>query len=106
MKFVMKRVIALLLLVCFSTTFIVAQDTKSVKKEPAKKVTTTVDKEVKTDNKANPPAGVPTKKDGTPDMRYKENKEAAKAVPAGPTKKDGTLDMRYKENKEAATKKK
>ncbi|NTU58371.1 MAG: hypothetical protein HGB00_05560 [Chlorobiaceae bacterium] len=39
----------------------------------------------------------PLKKDGTPDMRYKKNKEAAK--PAGPTKKDGTPDMRYKANK-------
>ncbi|WP_076790743.1 hypothetical protein [Chlorobium sp. KB01] len=38
----------------------------------------------------------PTKKDGTPDMRFKANKEAAK--PAGPTKKDGTPDMRYKAN--------
>lgn len=46
----------------------------------------------------------PTKKDGTPDMRYKENKEAVK--PAGPTKKDGTPDMRYKENKAPATPKK
>ncbi len=45
----------------------------------------------------------PTKSDGTPDMRYKANKESAK--PAGPTKKDGTLDMRYKENKAAAPKK-
>jgi hypothetical protein len=34
-------------------------------------------------------------------MRYKSNKDAAKA-PAGPTKKDGTADMRYKSNKEAA----
>lgn len=38
------------------------------------------------------------KKDGTPDMCYKENKDAAK--PAGPLKKDGTPDKRYKENKE------
>jgi len=38
-----------------------------------------------------------TKKDGTPDMRYKANKEKAK--PAGPAKKDGTPDMRYKANK-------
>jgi len=38
----------------------------------------------------------PTKKDGTPDMRFKANKEAAK--PAGPTKKDGTPDKRYKAN--------
>ena len=42
----------------------------------------------------------------TSDMRYKANKEAAKAAPAGPTKKDGTPDMRYKANKEAAAKKK
>jgi len=41
----------------------------------------------------------PTKKDGTADMRYKANKDAAKPAPAGPTKKDGTADMRYKANK-------
>ncbi len=44
-----------------------------------------------------------TKKDGTLDMRYKENKE--KKAPAGPLKKNGTPDMRYKANKTAATKK-
>jgi len=49
-------------------------------------------------------AAAPTKKDGTPDMRFKENKETAK--PAAPTKKDGTPDMRYKENKGAAPKSK
>ena len=38
------------------------------------------------------------KKDGTLDMRYKENKEAEKK-PIAPTKKDGTPDMRFKENK-------
>jgi hypothetical protein len=42
----------------------------------------------------------PLKKDGTPDMRYKANKDAGK--PAGPLKKDGTPDMRYKANKDAA----
>ena len=36
-----------------------------------------------------------TKKDGTPDRRYKENKKL---------KKDGTPDMRYKQNKSAAPK--
>ncbi|HEX3079581.1 MAG TPA: hypothetical protein VHQ04_03925 [Puia sp.] len=42
----------------------------------------------------------PTKKDGSADMRYKSNKEAAKAPPATThTKKDGTPDKRYKENK-------
>ena len=47
------------------------------------------------------------KKDGTPDMRHKESKEAAKNSnkPAGPLKKDGTPDMRHKANKEAAKKK-
>src|SRR5258708_27563311 len=35
----------------------------------------------------------PTKKDGTADMRYKSNKDAAKAAPATThTKKDGTAD--------------
>ncbi len=52
-------------------------------------------------------AAAPVKKDGTPDMRFKANKEAAKATtPAGPLKKDGTPDMRHKANKEAAAKKK
>jgi hypothetical protein len=35
-------------------------------------------------------------------MRYKENKQAApaaKAAPAGPKKADGTPDMRYNQNK-------
>ena len=45
------------------------------------------------------------KKDGTPDMRAKENKAAAKKS-AGPLKKDGTPDMRYKANKDAAASKK
>lgn len=40
-------------------------------------------------------------------MRFKTNKEAAKATtPAGPLKKDGTPDMRHKANKEATAKKK
>jgi hypothetical protein len=41
-----------------------------------------------------------TKKDGTPDMRYKANKDAAKTPATSVhTKKDGSADMRYKENK-------
>lgn len=38
------------------------------------------------------------KKDGTPDMRYKENKDASKTAKKH-LKKDGTPDKRYKENK-------
>ena len=39
------------------------------------------------------------KKDGSPDMRMKENKVTAKTTVAGPVKKNGTPDMRYKANK-------
>ena len=38
-----------------------------------------------------------TKKDGTPDKRFKENKAAAKQETKH-LKKDGTPDKRYKEN--------
>ncbi len=46
-------------------------------------------------------AAGPTKKDGTPDMRYKANKEAPKTTHL---KKDGTADKRFKENKKPPTK--
>lgn len=46
------------------------------------------------------PTTTKLKADGTPDMRYAENK-AKKAVTPGPTKKDGTPDMRFKSNKTA-----
>lgn len=39
----------------------------------------------------------PIKSDGTPDMRYKANKEADKVAPK--LKKDGTPDLRYNRNK-------
>ncbi len=49
-----------------------------------------------------------TKSDGTPDMRYKENKDKKDTAPKADVKlkKDGTPDMRYKDNKETGTKKK
>ena len=40
----------------------------------------------------------PVKSDGTPDMRYKVNKERKKQQ--GPLKKDGTPDKRYKANRD------
>lgn len=48
------------------------------------------------------------KKDGTPDMRYKENRSSAPSYSGSNSyqssgqhlKKDGTLDMRYKENRQ------
>jgi len=44
-------------------------------------------------------AAVHAKKDGTADMRYKENKNGAKAQTTTHLKKDGTADKRFKENK-------
>ena len=49
-----------------------------------------------------PAATGPKKKDGTADMRYKANKNAAK--PPVHAKKDGTPDKRFKENKDATKK--
>jgi hypothetical protein len=60
----------------------------------------------------------PTKKDGTPDMRYAANRDTflsprasssgsaryqVSSNPTGPTKKDGTPDMRYAANRAAAS---
>ena len=40
------------------------------------------------------------KADGTPDMRYSENKMSKSTkTTTGPMKADGTADMRYKANK-------
>lgn len=43
--------------------------------------------------------GQKLKKDGTPDKRFKENKEGQAE---GPKKKDGTPDKRFKENKDGS----
>ncbi|MFT3824473.1 MAG: hypothetical protein QM731_11155 [Chitinophagaceae bacterium] len=53
------------------------------------------DKKPATTETAKTAAG-PVKKDGTPDKRYKANKQAADTVHM---KKDGTPDKRFKENK-------
>ena len=55
---------------------------KSAKKETPKVATST-----------------PTKKDGTPDNRFKEKKTTPTAT--GPVKKDGTPDKRFKANKKS-----
>ena len=88
----MKKIITALLFV-MSTLFFTSVNAqqKTTKKATAK--TSTVKAKDATTTKT-----APLKKDGTADMRYKENK-MAKAKPVGPTKKDGTADMRYKANK-------
>ncbi|MBS1690257.1 MAG: hypothetical protein JSS96_16120 [Bacteroidetes bacterium] len=48
---------------------------------------------------AKAPSDKMQKKDGTPDMRYKENKSTPATPNTKHLKKDGTPDMRYKENK-------
>lgn len=81
-----------------------AKTATAVKKDVKKvetKTTTAVKKDAKAVQATTKATGAKLKADGTPDMRYAENK--AKKVVAGPTKKDGTADMRYKANKVAAT---
>lgn len=75
----MKKLFTVFAIALFgmSTTYVNAQTTK--KQEATTKT------------------AVHTKKDGTLDKRYKENKTSTTV--AGPTKKDGTPDMRYKANK-------
>jgi len=86
-KQIMKKLLTLAAAALFSLSTFVAN--AQTDKKDAKKADTKKEAVAPTDQKL--------KKDGTPDMRYKENKEAAK--PAGPLKKDGTPDKRYKENK-------
>jgi hypothetical protein len=88
----MKRIVLIVNLLLAFAGMSFAQTTPPKTASKPKAVATT---------KSSTAAG-PTKKDGTPDMRYKANKQAA--APAGPTKKDGTPDMRYKANKQAAAK--
>ena len=98
----MKKIFGLLMALAIFTTGTFAQTKKTDKKAPIK---------VETKNDAVKPAPVVkpspgNKKDGTPDMRLKENKmKKAETKPTGPTKKDGTPDMRYKENKKDPKKK-
>ncbi|GGH78908.1 hypothetical protein HNQ91_005228 [Filimonas zeae] len=92
----MKKMIMALMAACVLTVSSFAQTTKPTKKAEGTTQQTNTKKEAKTAS--------PTKKDGTADMRFKANKDAAKAQkPAGPVKKDGTPDKRYKANKPATT---
>ena len=61
----------------------------------------TADKKTKAKTETTSPATGPTKKDGTPDKRYKANKGAK--TPTQHLKKDGTPDKRFKENKDQKT---
>lgn len=93
----MKKILFLMVAIVAFTSATMAQGTatKSSKAKVTQNEATTVTQK---------PAGAESaklKKDGTPDKRFKENKNTP--APAGPTKKDGTPDKRYKANKDAAT---
>ena len=79
------------------TTKMAAKDAKHDSKMAAKDVKQDSKMAAK-DTKKDAKQAAGLKKDGTPDMRLKANKEK-KEVPKGPTKKDGSADMRYKANK-------
>jgi hypothetical protein len=93
-----KMFIAFILLLGFNL-YSHAQATPAQTPPAKTKKTTTTPKTATATTPKTATAG-PTKKDGSADMRYKANKDAAKAAPATThTKKDGTPDKRYKENK-------
>jgi hypothetical protein len=93
----MKRFVLIvnLLLAFAGFTFAQTPAATTAKKPKATKAATTT-----TPAAAATPAAGPKKADGTPDMRYKANKDAAKTPPQH-LKKDGTPDKRFKENKPA-----
>ena len=94
----MKRFVLIvnLLLAFAGFSFAQAPAATTAKKPKATKAATTTAKPAA----ATTPAAGPKKADGTPDMRYKANKDAAKTPPQH-LKKDGTPDKRFKENKPA-----
>jgi|GEM_PF-884757 len=91
----MKKIFILITIVMALTSATFAQSKKKGTEAPKQTTGTT-----KTDDSRK------MKKDGTPDKRYKENKEATKNVPSGPVRKDGQPDKRYKANKVDAGKEK
>ena len=73
----------------------------TAQKKPVDKTTKTTKVAEKKEDKSK---STGMKKDGTPDMRLKENKDAKKPI-KGPLKKDGSADMRFKTNKTPEKKK-
>ena len=95
----MKKIIYILMSLMILGTTSFGQDKKADKKETKGKATYAPKSGKTTEAVAPETKPAKVKKDGTPDMRYKENKDAAKPTPK--LKKDGTPDMRYKQNKKA-----
>lgn len=107
----MKKLLGLIAIMALGFTTAFAQTpaavknapTKAVAKKEVKKVTVPIKKDAKATTTTMATTKVKTatlKKDGTPDMRLKENKVKAQ-VKTTHVKKDGSPDMRYKANKKA-----
>lgn len=107
----MKKLLSLIAVALFGFSVSFAQTATAVKRTTVatnkqiattKKATTdaktTVKKDVKKVQTSAKKSSVKLKADGTPDMRYAENKTTKTTVVKGPVKKDGTADMRYKVN--------
>jgi len=84
------------LVIIAGTSFAQNKDTKKAKPATAKTTAPATAKQVPTPAATTGAKAAKTKKDGTPDKRFKENKAAKPAVHL---KKDGTPDKRFKENK-------
>jgi len=99
----MKKIILISCLVfgAAGTSFAQQPKTATTDKKPASSKSATTASSATSAKPTTTSAG-PTKANGTPDMRYKTNKEAAKNPQPAHVKKDGTPDMRYKENKKAS----
>ncbi len=94
----MKKIFSLLVALSLFGAVTFAQKPSDAKAKPTTQV---VKPDVKKSEKKEVKKAPLVKKDGTPDKRFKENKEAKPAPAAGPLKKDGTPDKRYKANKKA-----
>jgi len=99
----MKKLLSLIAIAAFGLTTAFAQTpaTTTAAKKTVKKEVKATTAPVKATAKQE---ATKVKADGTPDMRFKENKTKAVTKVTGPTKKDGTADMRYKANKVVAKK--
>ncbi len=93
----MKRVFTFLTAFLLLSVVTIAQ--KPAEKSAKPVATQTQNPGAKKDVKKEGQKAQLTKKDGTPDMRFKANKDKAATPVKGPLKKDGTPDKRFKANK-------
>ena len=86
-----KLILAIVALLGFTVSTTAQQAPKKADKAKTEAKTDIKKTEAKKEEAKKPDAGTHLKKDGTPDKRFKENKEAKPVL-----KKDGTPDKLYK----------